>query len=214
MKHLWINRRGNNELLIFFNGWGMDEQPFSHLKADGLDVLMFYDYRGLELPDLSLEYTRINLAAWSFGVWAYAASGLELPFSRVIAFGGTLRPICAGEGIDPAVFMNTAENWNDGGRSKFYRRICGGPAAFGEFTPPRRTVEDQSEELKTIGLSAMTGAEARFTLAVIGEHDRIFSVNAQLNSWSKRGVNTVIVPEAHYMFGKYHYWRELLFHED
>jgi biotin synthesis protein BioG len=214
MKHLWINRRGNNELVVFFNGWGMDEKPFSHLKTDDLDVLMFYDYRDLKLPELKLEYTRINLVAWSFGVWAYAASGLELPFSRIIAFGGTLRPICAEEGIDPAVFMSTVENWNEGGRSKFYRRICGGTAGFEQFSQPERAVEEQLEELKTIGLAAMTGAEARFTRAMVGENDRIFAVNAQLNSWSKRGVKTVLVPEAHYMFGKYHYWKELLFNED
>ncbi len=215
MKHLWINRQGNNELLIFFNGGGMDARPFGHLAADDLDVLMFYDYRDLCLPELKLEYTRINVVAWSFGVWAYAACGLELPCSRVIAFGGTLRPIDAQEGIDPAVFMSTVDNWDEAGRTKFYRRICGGAAGFQTFKLPARSVESQVEELKVIGLAAMgTEAETRYTRAFVGEQDRIFAVDAQLNSWSKRGVKTVIVPEAHYMFGHCHHWKELLFHED
>ena len=40
MKKLWINKRNAPELLLFFNGWGMDEKPFKHLAIDDdLDVL-------------------------------------------------------------------------------------------------------------------------------------------------------------------------------
>ncbi len=210
MKHLWINRQDNAELLIFFNGWGMDEQPFSHLKSDGIDVLMFYDYTDLTIPDVTLNYTRTHLAAWSFGVWAYAASGFKLPLASATAFNGTVRPVDAEEGIEPATFMNTAENWDAANRAKFYRRICGGAEAVVDFKEPNRTPEDQLTELKSIGLAAIAGAEAHFTRAVVGEQDRIFGVKPQLNSWNKRNVAITIVPEAHYLFGKCQYWKELL----
>ena len=48
MKYKWLNRENNDKLIVFFNGWGMDECVVKHLYPDDYDVLMFFDYTTLE----------------------------------------------------------------------------------------------------------------------------------------------------------------------
>ena len=47
MKYKFYNEN-NEKLIIFFNGWGMDEFIISHLDRKGYDLLVFYDYTNLE----------------------------------------------------------------------------------------------------------------------------------------------------------------------
>ena len=49
MKYKWLVKKNNKSLIIFFNGWGMDESVVRHLESGSYDVLMFYDYNTLEL---------------------------------------------------------------------------------------------------------------------------------------------------------------------
>ena len=44
MKYKWLNLKNNQKLIIFFNGWGMDEGVVKHLDCEGYDILMFYNY--------------------------------------------------------------------------------------------------------------------------------------------------------------------------
>lgn len=210
MKHCWINRQNNETLLVFFNGWGMDAKPFAHLDSKDVDVLMFYDYKDFTIEESIPAYPQMHLAAWSLGVWAYAASGFQLPFSTVTAYNGTLDPVDEQDGIDPMIFLSTLKNWNEAARMKFYRRISGG----GDFPMPDRAIEDQQEELLVISRLAGNGAKADFTHAVIGENDRIFSCPAQLNSWNKRQVRIKLLQSPHYPFGDFHTWKELFTHEN
>ena len=48
MKYKWLNLKKNREVIIFFNGWGMDESVIKHLNYGSYDVLMFYDYNTLD----------------------------------------------------------------------------------------------------------------------------------------------------------------------
>ena len=34
MEYKWLSQKNNNKLIIFFNGWGMDEFPVKHLASD------------------------------------------------------------------------------------------------------------------------------------------------------------------------------------
>ena len=49
MKYKWLNQKNNQKLIVFFNGWGMDEFVVNHLQAEEYDVLMFYDYNSLTI---------------------------------------------------------------------------------------------------------------------------------------------------------------------
>ena len=47
MRIVWLNKKNRDRVIIFFNGWGMDENAV--IRLSGLyDLLMVYDYRHLE----------------------------------------------------------------------------------------------------------------------------------------------------------------------
>jgi len=52
MQYFWLNKKENKKLIVFFNGWGMNETPVQHLAYNDFDVLILYDYRNLNF-DLS-----------------------------------------------------------------------------------------------------------------------------------------------------------------
>ena len=39
MKLNWLNKKNNKKLIIFFNGWGMDDSAIVHLSPEDYDVL-------------------------------------------------------------------------------------------------------------------------------------------------------------------------------
>ena len=88
MKYKWLNKGVNNsKLILFFNGWGMDENVVKHLDCENYDVLMFYDYNTLNTDfdwDLLDVYPEKNLIAWSMGVMVCSclAPSLTLPLGE------------------------------------------------------------------------------------------------------------------------------------
>ena len=45
MKFKLLNKKNNDNLIVFFNGWGFDEKIVSNLKFDEFDVVTFFDYQ-------------------------------------------------------------------------------------------------------------------------------------------------------------------------
>ncbi|MFA7232038.1 MAG: pimeloyl-ACP methyl esterase BioG family protein [Victivallaceae bacterium] len=221
MKYSWINQKNNSRLLVFFNGWGMDEKPFRHLVAGELDVLMFYDYTEPEMPlDLNVVcagYKQVLLVAWSLGVWAAAeaADGNGWRFEDAVAINGTLRPIDEICGIAPAVFQGTIDSWSEIGRKKFNRRMCASPENLAFFNEhhPERTVESQHQELVALQnriLNHKLSGKKLFTRAVTGTDDRIFLATAQVAAWREEKLEVINIAAAHYPFAGLNSWREAI----
>ncbi len=218
----WINRSGSDELLIFFNGWGMDVNLFSRLDYSGLDVLMFYDYSGLtpssDIAAVTKEYSTCYLTAWSLGVWAAACtlSDRQLQFANAVAINGTLQPIDAENGIAPAIFQGTLDSWNAISRKKFYRRMCVLPEITAAFcaAEPARGADGQKQELAAIQQLILQKSPLPcsdlFVRAVIGSEDRIFPAAAQENFWTAAGISTKIINAPHYPFANLRHWKELI----
>ncbi len=218
----WINWSGSAELLIFFNGWGMDARPFSRLDSSRLDVLMFYDYSNLEMPcditALTKEYSTCHLAAWSLGVWAAASalSGKPIQFASAVAINGTLRPIDAEHGIAPEIFQGTLDSWNAVTRKKFYRRMCVSLETTAAFRAlePKRDAESQQQELAAIQQAVLRQSPLAcrnlFDRAVIGREDRIFPAAAQEKFWTAAVVPCKITAAPHYPFSGLRHWKELI----
>ena len=128
MEKVWINRQNAPELLLFFNGWGMDEKPFKHLETSkDLDVLMVYDYTNLDnahdLCNDFADYKSVHLVAWSLGVFVAAKVLAGIKFASTKAINGTLMPIDENEGIAPIIFQGTIDSWGEVARIKFNRRM-------------------------------------------------------------------------------------------
>jgi len=213
MKKLWINKKNNSELLLFFNGWGMDEKPFSHLAVDNdLDIMMVYDYTTLEdIAELN-DYRTVHLAAWSLGVFAAAKVLAGKEFASAVAINGTLKPIDEGEGIAPAVFQGTIDSWSEASRMKFNRRMCGVHAKHFTANASERSIESQKSELIALQelITNSPVPENIFQQAIISASDKIFLMHAQEKHWQNNRIPIKVFDEPHYFFPEIKSWKEML----
>lgn len=171
-------------LLVFFNGWGMDEAVFGELPVGDMDVLEVSDYRRITPLTLPGGYQTYHLAAWSLGVVAAAVALAESPqkFASATAVNGTLNPVDDDFGIPVAIFNGTLEHWeSEAARSKFFRRA-------GIKNLPRRTAESQKEELIALKNYASRDLVNPFASAVVGLRDRIIPPAAQLRFWKSLSI--------------------------
>jgi hypothetical protein len=216
----WKIRAGHPRLLLFFNGWGMDERILDMIEPpEGRDLLDVCDYADLQGEDALraavARYPAADLVAWSMGVWAaatvFAQGGAR--FGEAVAVNGTGRPIDDECGIPAGLFHATLESFSGRARDSFFRRMCDGPDLRGEFLPhaPLREVEDQRRELLALARTAAAGVQppGPFTSAVVGSRDRIMPPENQLRYW--QGVipcRTAHLP--HLPFSRRMGWREIL----
>ena len=241
--------------MLFFNGWGMDEHVVAHLECDDAwDVLMACDYRDLRSANFSLhQQTKVctpeqplNFAGtvhnkeivvicWSMGVWAYACVSAELKINpaHVIAINGTPQPIHAEFGIAPDVYQATLDQFDEAGREKFFKRMCGSSAMFERFNRqrPQRSLAEQAEELASIQTmqspnsppgrgkgwvgclrlppthpQPLPGGEF---IALISRHDRIMPTANQRRYWEGRA-RCVLLDAPHYPFFLWRRWTDIL----
>ena len=215
MKKLWINKGNNPGLLLFFNGWGMDEKPFRHLAVDDdLDILMVYDYTTLEDIKEIDDYKTVHLAAWSLGVFAAAKVFAGKKLASAVAINGTLKPIDEGEGIAPAIFQGTIDSWSEAARIKFNRRMCG--VQHGKHfnaNAPGRSIENQKAELIALRelITNSPVPENIFQQAIISAKDKIFPLHAQEVHWQSARIPIKIFDEPHYFFPELKSWKNVLF---
>jgi pimeloyl-[acyl-carrier protein] methyl ester esterase len=216
----WLVQEGHPRLLLFFNGWGMDERLLAMIAPPaGRDLLAVDDYTDLQDADAVRtavsRYPAADLVAWSMGVWAAATvfGSAEARFGKAVAVNGTGRPIDDEYGIPAGLFRATVDNFSERTRDSFFRRMCDGRDACGEFLPhaPLRDVEDQRRELLALSRDAGEGVPppGPFTSAVIGARDRIMPPESQCRYW--QGVvpcRTANLP--HLPFSRRSGWREIL----
>ena len=92
MNYKWIRKNNSDKIIIFFNGWGMDEYIVSHLDCEDFDVIVFYDYSNLDINIDFLNYKEKHLVAWSTGVMTATLFDFG-KLDSAIAICGTPRPI-------------------------------------------------------------------------------------------------------------------------
>ena len=98
--------------MLFFAGWGSEENLFRHPVEEGYDYLLCFDYRTLDFDYTQIEgYTEIRLLAWSMGVWVASRvfAGHSFPWQMKLAVNGTPFPIDDRCGIPEMIFKG---HWN------------------------------------------------------------------------------------------------------
>ncbi len=215
MKSKFINKN-NDKLILFFNGWGMDELVVSHLGSEDFDVCIFYHYDedfGFD-KDILKNYKEIYLIAWSMGVWSAAKSlqEINIHFNKSIAINGTLSPVNDSFGIPKDIFKGTIEHFSERNKQKFDRRMLGSKEDFQRFRdiPNSRTLVNQLSELELIYKLAKDKA-INFSLdkAIIGTRDLIFPTQNQINFWSKK-TEVKEIDSAHFPFYNFNTWSEIV----
>lgn len=224
MRGEWIVREGRPDLLLFFNGWGMDRRVADRLLASSPDLVshdlvVLCDYRELRLPagleDYMARYRAVDLVAWSLGVWAARNAGLGR-IRRAVALNGTPFPIDPVRGILPEIFSGTLDHWCDATRSRFERRMFGGVDGDDRIGQVRsaRSSSDQQEELRAIAAAVPLSGERQapswsYSKALIGGKDQIFLPGNQRTAWAD---TTVVMVDAmpHFPFFHLDGWAEVL----
>ena len=201
MKYKWLNKKENNELIIFFNGWGMDESVVNHLDYENYDVLMFYDYNSLE-TDFNFEKIKNykkHLISWSMGVMT--ATLFPVEYMTATAVNGTLKPVDKDYGINPRIYDLTIRGFNEKGAEKFIRNMFD--------TPVNLTISRELENQKT-ELSAIKNYQAdisfKYTKVLISDNDKIIPTKSQEEFWKQKAN----LKGGHCPFFYFKKWSELL----
>ena len=180
MQYKWLNKQENKNLIVFFNGWGMDENVVKHLVFEEYDVLMFYDYVKLE-TDFDFEvlntYQEKNIIAWSMGVMI-ATLFPQINAKNKTAVNGTLKPIDKNFGINPKVYDLTVYSFSDLGRLKFIQGMFDSEIKL----TVSRDLENQRDEL--IALKNYTANEDfKYNKVIISNKDTIIPTKHQVAFW-------------------------------
>lgn len=205
MKQVFIKKENNPELILFFAGWGSDENLFSRDIKEGYDYMLCFDYQDLEFDYTPvMQYENITVLAWSMGVWVATnilskEKASTLKIKEKIAFNGTTNPINDTYGIPVEIFKGTMENFSDKTLTRFRRRICGNTENTKEFLShlPYRSMDSLKQELW--GLWNMVQEDdkeksLKWDMAIIGMSDKIFPPENQIASW--KGTETQVVTQA------------------
>ena len=203
MKYKWLNRQTNKKLIIFFNGWGMDETIVSHLEFENYDVLMFYDYNCLESDfDFSeiKKYDTVSLAAWSMGVMV--ATLFDIDYSSKTAINGTLEPISDKYGIPKRIYDLTLKGFSPKGAERFIKSMFKEKV---ELPKINRDFEEQKSELFALK-EYKANTEFKYDRVIISTDDKIIPTKNQTAYWNiEPNINSGHAP--FYLFKK---WSELL----
>jgi pimeloyl-[acyl-carrier protein] methyl ester esterase len=221
MKTQWLHCHGNEWLIIFCNGWGMDSNPFRPLLSAQYDVLSCYDYTdnlcSINIRDLKQRYDRILLVGWSMGV-AYGQRHFEDVaeyFYKTVAVNGTLRPVDELHGIPVDICRGTLEALDEDTLLKFYRRMCRSSSVFDTFITnrPQRALNDIKKELAAI-MEDMERANADssiYTDIIISEKDMIVPTKNQVRFWNRAQAGKVQrLESSHFPFYLWKSWDDLL----
>ncbi len=218
METRWLHRQDRDFLILFCNGWGMDEKPFKPLTSHKYDVLICFDYTdesGVpEVEELNKKYSEIILVGWSMGV-AYGQrfyEGSSHCFSKRIAINGTLCPRHDEFGIPVKVFESTLSNLSEKSLLKFYLRMCRSREVVKKFiqNKPGRTIESQIEELKVISkyMGCTDEDKSIFTDIVISKKDLVIPTSNQIRFWKNN--TTSLIDGYHFPFYQWESWDKLV----
>lgn len=212
--HWKIN--GQQRLLLFFSGWGMDTHATHWIDCAGWDVCTCFDYRHLQSTDIAQwkSYPEIHVLAWSSGVWAATEILVRegIVPRQAVALNGTPTTVHPTTGIPRTIFEATYQQFGPQTMKKFFRRMTGN-SANSESLLPQRQPDDQKEELAVIlsmDFEKSTGQDFSWTKAIIGTSDLIFPTQHQYNYWNGRcPIIEKTLP--HYPFSGILHWEELLY---
>ena len=208
MRYNWLNKNNNDSLIVFFNGWGMDDKVVSHLDCANFDVLAFYDYETFEIPNFDFStYSKKYLIAWSMGVFVcnYFYETF-CNFDKYIAVNGTQNPIDDEFGIPKKIYDLTVNNFNELSCAKFMKKIS---SSVDLNSYKSRSNEELKNELISIR-DLKVKNYFNFDEAIVSDKDRIIPTQNQINFWNKQGVTVKSVTGAHYIFDEYKNWGDFL----
>lgn len=211
MQFKWLKKENNKKLIVFFNGWGMNETPVQHLNSEDFDILMLYDYRNVDFDLGQFDFNKYDekyLICWSMGVYSANLFKDELKdFDKKIAINGTNKVIDDDFGIPKKIYKVTVKFLNADSLDKFIKNMFDG----GKLNPNitiTRTLEELKDELISIQNIELND-ELKFDKAIISSNDRIIPTKNQLNFWQNKA-EYKLINSTHCPFDTLNSWRDII----
>ncbi|PLX02981.1 MAG: hypothetical protein C0594_11350 [Marinilabiliales bacterium] len=211
----WIKRKNEKSLILFFNGWSLDEKPFLRLNSENFDICMFSEYGAdidWDMRDVK-DYDKVYILAYSLGV----AGGYSFPFDlnveKAVAINGTGQPVDDKYGIPSVVFKGTEKNLSEQNLIKFYKRITSSKQAYQymlEFIDNANIDRLRRELVWFYDFERKRIHSELFDMAIICTKDRIFPAENQRAWWNEKNCKTVELEDAHFPFHRWASWNEIL----
>ncbi len=216
MNKYWINRNHNSECIIFFNGWGMDQNAIKNLQSGNIDICMFSNYGKFDtIINAEFNYKKIHLVAWSLGVcFAHKIlSYSDINIATSIAINGTPFPMHNDYGISNNIFEKTLSNWDERNKKKFNIRMLGGMNNYklASELMSQRSINDQQTELQFFydHIEEFGFGKFNWDFALIGDNDLIIPSLNQINYWNGR-TKVISKSWAHFPFLEIESWKRIL----
>ena len=203
MKYKWLNINQNNKVIVFFNGWGMDESVVHHLEFSDYDVLMFYDYNNLDtyFDFNSLDkYKNKSLIAWSMGVMV--ATMFNQKYTSATAINGTLKPIDNEFGIPQRIYDLTIKGFNEKGAQRFIKSMFNENIKLPQIS---RDIENQKSELSALK-NYTANSNFKYNRIILSDNDKIIPTKNQIAFWRIEPN----ISSGHCPFMLFKKWEELL----
>lgn len=194
------------KLIVFFNGWGMDEDVVKHVKIPRGYKVEIVNYPYEVDGNIFYGYKDIIMIGWSFGCYYLAKYLLEndMWFENVISINGV--PETIGDyGISSKIFDNTLENLTPETLEKFYLNMGTGI----KFIPPKKDFCKVKEELQYFSDNYKPLRNV-FTKAYIGKRDIIIPASKQTRYYKDAGVPVSIISCGHYPFLRIKDWFDII----
>lgn len=211
MQFKWLKKENNKKLIVFFNGWGMNETPVQHLNSEDFVILMLYDYRNVDFDLKQFDFDKYDekyLICWSMGVYSANLFKDELKnFDKKIAINGTNKVIDDDFGIPKKIYKVTVKFLNADSLDKFIKNMFDG----GKLNPNitiTRTLEELKDELISIQNIELND-ELKFDKAIISSNDRIIPTKNQLNFWQNKA-EYKLINSTHCPFDTLNSWRDII----
>lgn len=186
-----FSQENNKRVILIFAGWSTNPSFYRHLKADGWDIALVWDYYSLDFdPSFLDKYSTIFVVAWSMGVAAAAhAAATSLSAERIsaaFAINGTLYPCSDSYGIPEAIYEGTRLNLTPKNLLKFTKRMGyvppkNLPAPLKEdfYIPDFEALAVELENMKTSSLKG----NLPWKRVYISLNDRIFPAASMEAAW-------------------------------
>lgn len=192
-------------LILFFNGWGMDEQVIKDLS-----VPINYEVKEVHFPYVvkfdQTKYEKIIAVGWSFGCY-YLSKYIQendINCAAVIAINGH-GEIIGKYGINPKMLKLTLDTLTPENLQKFYFNM----GIDDDFVAPNRVYEDIERELAFFkeNYKALPNV---FTKAIVSDNDKIIPTSKQLKYFEDNSIAIKMYESGHYIWSKVKNWSELL----
>lgn len=205
----YLRKNDSENLIVLFNGWGMDEKPFLPIKSD-YDILFLSDYTNLDFNFDFSNYKTKTLISFSAGVMMAAYLQDKLPnFDLKIAINGILNTFDKHNGI-PSDILFEIENISMETALDFRKKLIKNVDQIDLFNrnQPSRSLESSLEELCALKQYA-SDTNFKYDKVILGRDDEILPISIQKLAWSEHK-NTRTIEGGHFLFYQFSNFKEII----